>query len=464
MDSPAFLPVWRLSEEIAAGRLSPVEIVEDCIARTERLEPKLQAYVSFRPERARMAAEAADKAIRSGQRIGPLHGVPIAVKDLVEIEGEVAQGGCAAWSGRVATRTATLYRKLIAAGMIVLGKTHTVEFAYGAWGTNERLGTPWNPWDIAVHRAPGGSSSGSAAAVAARIAPCAIGTDTGGSVRIPAAWCGLTGLKTTIGRISAYGVLPLSPTLDTPGPITRSVEDAAALLCLLQGADPHDPRTRGLTDSDPWTRLRRGVAGLRLARLPASERAGVDPEMLAAYDRSVDQLGRLGAEIVDIALPGPLAEVAAANGRIISAESYATLADLVDDPGQPLDEAVRRRVRAGAAISSRAYLSDLAERERAKAVVAQAMRDIDALLTPTTDTPPPTLGDIDQAASPTRFTRWANFLDLCALSVPNGLTASGLPTSLQLVCRAYDEAVALRIGWAWQAATDWHTRVPAMVE
>jgi aspartyl-tRNA(Asn)/glutamyl-tRNA(Gln) amidotransferase subunit A len=463
MQSPAFLPAWRLTDEIAAGRLSPVDIVEDCIARTERLEPKLQAYVSFRPERARLAAEAADKAIRSGHRIGPLHGIPIAVKDLVEIEGEVAQGGCAAWKHRVATRTATLYRKLVGAGMIVLGKTHTVEFAYGAWGTNERLGTPWNPWDAAVHRAPGGSSSGSAVAVAARLAPWAIGTDTGGSVRIPAGWCGLTGLKTTIGRISAYGVLPLSPTLDTPGPITRSVEDAATLLCLLQGADPHDPHTRGLADSDPWTELRRGVGGLRLARLPDSERAGVDAEMLAAYDRSVDQLARMGAEIVDIAFPGPLADVATANGRIISAESYAALADLVDDLAQPLDEAVRRRVRAGAAISSRAYLSDLAARERAKAQVAEAMRGVDALLTPTTETPPPVLGDIDQSASPTRFSRWANFLDLCALSVPNGFTAAGLPTSLHVVCKPYDEATALRIGWAWQAATDWHERVPPMV-
>ena len=463
MDSPAFLPVWRLSEEIAAGRLSPVEIVEDCIARTERLEPKLQAYVSFRPERARMAAEAADKAIRAGQRIGPLHGVPIAVKDLVEIEGDVAQGGSAARKHRVATRTATIYRRLIGAGMIALGKTHTVEFAYGAWGTNERLGTPWNPWDSTIHRAPGGSSSGSAVAVAARVSPCAIGTDTGGSVRIPAGWCGLTGLKTTIGRISAYGVLPLAPTLDTPGPITRSVEDAATLLCLLQGADPNDPRTLGPRDSQPWSHLRRGVRGMRLARLPDAERAFVDGEMLAAYDRSVDELAGLGAEIVDLRLPGPLSDVAAANGRIISAESYAALADLVDDPGQPLDEAVRRRVRAGAAISSRAYLSDLAERERMKALVADAMGDVEALLTPTTETPPPRLGDIDQTQSPTRFTRWANFLDLCALSVPNGFTQGGLPTSLQVVCRPYDEATALRIGWAYQTATDWHDRVPPMV-
>jgi len=460
--SPAFLPVHRLSEEVTAGRLSPVDIVEDCLARTERLEPLLRAYVSVDWAQARAAAEAAEKAIRSGCRIGPLHGIPIAVKDLVEIEGKVAQGGSAAWKDRVAQRTATLYRRLIGAGMIVLGKTHTVEFAYGAWGTNQHLGTPWNPWDGETHRAPGGSSSGSAVAVAARLAPWAIGTDTGGSVRIPAAWNGVTGLKTTIGRISAYGVLPLSPTLDTPGPITRSVEDAAMLLCALQGADPKDPRTLGHADSDPWTSLRRGVAGLRLARLPDRERAGVDAEVLAAYDRSLGQLASLGAEIVDLELPGLLADLAVANGRIISAEAYALLADLVDDPGQSLDEAVRTRVRAGAAISSRAYLSDLAARERLKAAVADAIADIDAILTPTVETAAPALQDIDQAASPTRFTRWVNFLDLCALALPNGFTRAGLPTSLQITCRPYDEALALRIGWACEAATDWQTRVPPM--
>jgi aspartyl-tRNA(Asn)/glutamyl-tRNA(Gln) amidotransferase subunit A len=460
--SPAFLPVSRLSAEIAAGRLSPVEIVEDCLARTERLEPKLQAYVSVDWVGARAAAEAAGRAVRAGYRIGPLHGIPIAVKDLVEIEGKVTQGGSAAWKGRVAPRTATLVRKLVRAGMIVLGKTHTVEFAYGAWGTNERLGTPWNPWDAAVRRAPGGSSSGSAVAVAARVAPWAIGTDTGGSVRIPAAWNGVTGLKTTIGRISVHGVLPLSPTLDTPGPITRSVEDAATLLYALQGPDPKDLRTLGHPPSEPWTHLRRGVAGLRLAQLPAAERTGVDAEILAAYDRSVGVLASLGAEIVDLELPGLLADLAVANGRIISAEAYALLADLVDDAAQPLDEAVRPRVRAGAAISSRAYLADLAERERLKGVVAGAMEGIDAILTPTMETPAPPISDIDQAKSPTRFTRWVNFLDLCALAIPNGFTEAGLPTSLQVVCRSYDEAMALRIGWACEAATEWRERVPPM--
>ena len=462
MPSPAFLPVHQLSADIAAGRLSPVDLVEDCLTRTAALEPRLQAYVSVHAAEARLAAEAADKAIRSGHRIGPLHGIPIAVKDLVEIEGKIAMGGTAAWKNRVATQTATLYKKLLAAGMIVLGKTHTVEFAYGGWGTNQKLGTPWNPWDSTTHRTPGGSSSGSGVAVGARLAPWAIGTDTGGSVRIPAAWNGITGLKTTIGRISVHGVLPLSPTLDTPGPITRSVEDAATLFCLLQGADAHDPRTRGHLPSDPWPALRRGIKGLRLGHFPAAERAGIDAEVLTAYDRSVALLASMGAEIVELALPARFADLGAVNGRIMSAEAYAMLAELVDDPSSPLDEDVRPRVRAGASISSRDYLAALAERERLKQAYAAATRDVDAILTPTMVTPAIPVESIDQNTTPGMLTRWANFLDLCALAVPNGFTAGGLPLSLQIVCRGYDEAMALRIGWAYQTATDWHDAVPPM--
>src|ERR1700760_1788528 len=194
-------------------------------------------------------------------------------------------------------------RKLAAAGIINLGKTHTVEFAYGGWGTNQHLGTPWNPWDPSTHRTPGGSSSGSGVAVAARMAPWAIGTDTGGSVRVPAAWNGITGLKTTIGRISTFGVLPLSHTLDTPGPITRDVEDAALLLTVLQGADGQDPQTAGVHEVDPFGELRGGGKGLRLGRLSKDQRVGIDPEILAAYDRSVESLAGLGADIVDMALP-----------------------------------------------------------------------------------------------------------------------------------------------------------------
>ncbi|MBN8930036.1 MAG: amidase [Rhodospirillales bacterium] len=456
------MPVHVLSDLIATRRLSPVDIVEDCLDRIGTLEPKLQSFVEVYAADARLAAEAADKAIRSGHAVGPLHGIPIALKDLVELEGKVATGGSAVWRARKAARTATLARRVISAGMIVIGKTHTVEFAYGGWGTNQHMGTPHNPWDPADARTPGGSSSGSGVAVAARLVPCAIGTDTGGSVRLPAAWCGITGLKTTIGRISTYGVLPLSPTLDTPGPMVRSVEDAAILLQVLQGSDPMDPRTLGRRNAEPMPGLRRGVKGLRLARMPEAERGGVDAEVLACYDRSIEVLRGLGAEIVDLSLPHGFAELGALSGRIMSAEAYALVGDLADNNALPLDEAVRPRIRAGASISSRDYLHALTERERLKAVFAEAIDGVDAVLTPVARTPALRLGEVDQSTTPALLTRWVNLLDLCGLSVPNGFTAGGLPVGLQIVCRGDDEATALRVGWAYQSATDWHDRIPPM--
>ena len=204
------------------------------------------------------------------------------------------------------------------------------------------------------------------------------------------------------------------------------------------------------------------MKGLRLARLPANERDGIDAEVLAAYDRSVDALAGMGAEIVDVALPARFNDLGAINGRIMSAEAYAALAELVDDNAQPLDQDVRPRVRAGAAISSRDYLVALAERKRMKASFNTAIEGVDALLTPTAVTPALPVTSIDQTPTPAMFTRWVNFLDLCAAAVPNGFTAGGLPTSLQIVCRAYAEPLALRIGYAYQAAHDWHLRVQQM--
>jgi aspartyl-tRNA(Asn)/glutamyl-tRNA(Gln) amidotransferase subunit A len=220
------------------------------------------------------------------------------------------------------------------------------------------------------------------------------------------------------------------------------------MLAVLQGEDRRDSHTLGVHDVDPTAELRRGVKGLRLARLPADERAGIDAEVLAAYDRSVEALDGLGAEIVEVRLPARFADLGAVNGRIMSAEAYAALAELVDDNAQPLDQDVRPRVRAGAAISSRDYLLALAERERMKAMFNTAIEGIDALLTPTAVTPAPPVDAIDQNTTPAIFTRWVNFLDLCAAAVPNGFTADGLPTSLQIVCRAYAEPLALRIGYA----------------
>jgi aspartyl-tRNA(Asn)/glutamyl-tRNA(Gln) amidotransferase subunit A len=457
---PALLPAHTMSAEFGSGRLSPVEVVDAALKRIETADTKLHAFVEVYDNDARLAAGAADKAIRSGHRIGPLHGIPIALKDLIEIEGRITTGGSAVWRERRSTVTATLARRLIAAGLIVIGKTHTVEFAMGGWGTNQHRGTPWNPWDPAVPRTPGGSSSGSGVAVAAGFAPWAIGTDTGGSVRLPASWCGLSGLKTTIGRVSTYGILPLAPTLDTPGPMARSVTDAALLYAVMQGPDPLDPRTRGVDPDDPMATLQRGVRGLKLASMPELERRGVAADVLAAYDASLEALARLGAEIVTVRLPRRFADFTDLTGRIIGAEGYFLLGDLVDDMSLPIDDAVRPRIGSGRGIAARDYLRALSERERAKREFAAAFEGIDALLTPTTMTPALPLDEVDQTSTPAHFTRFVNALDLCALALPNGFTAEGLPLSLQIICRGYDEATALRIGWAYQQATDWHERRP----
>ena len=462
---PSLLSASSLSADISAGRLSPVAAVDAFLARIAAQNQKLHAYIDVYADSARLAAEAADKAIRSGHAVGPLHGVPIALKDLIDLEGKVTTGGSAVWRERRSPATATLARKLIAAGMIVLGKTHTVEFAMGGWGTNYHMGTPWNPWDGEVARAPGGSSSGSGVAVASAMAPWAIGTDTGGSVRLPAAWCGLAGLKTTIGRVSTYGILPLAPSLDTPGPLARSVEDAALLYSVMPGRDLLDPRTLAAPPpDDPLGGLRRGVRGLRLARMPAAEREGCTAEMLAAYDAALEALAKLGAEIVDVALPCRFADATVMVGRIIGSEAYQLVGDLVDNPALPIDDAVRPRIHIGRGISARDYLAALTERDALKRRFLAALDGIDALLTPTTQSAAIPVASVDQTTTPAQFTRLVNLLEMCALSVPDGFTQTGLPLSLHIICRPYDEATALRIGWAYQQATDWHERRPPGIE
>ena len=456
---PCFMSAVDLSRAIVARRLSPVDVVEALLERIARLEPKLQAFVEVYGANARLAAQGADSAIRSGHAIGPLHGVPIALKDLVDLEGQITTGGSPSKRQRRSHVTATIARRMIAQGMIILGKTHTVEFALGGWGTNEHMGTPWNPWDAAVARTPGGSSSGSGVAVAANMSPWAIGTDTGGSVRLPASFCGLTGLKATVGRISTYGIIPLSSSLDTPGPMTRSVEDAALLYNVMQGPDPLDSLTRGIPADDPLPTMRRGVRGLRLARMPKVERDGVSADVLAAYDQSLDLLATLGAEIVDLDLPFRFADLVAAQA-ITYAEAYYFNGRLAEDPAVPIDEAVRKRILFGAGISAQDYLKTKQLQKDFRQALYERMEGVDALLTPTTETPAIPLAEVDQEQVPSRFTRFGNILELCALALPNGFNADGLPLSLQVVCRGYDEATALRVGYAYQEATDWHRRRP----
>ena len=459
-NSLPYQPAVQLAQAIASRELRSGELVELLLARIAHHDAKLHAFIDVYADDARAAAAAADLAIGAGHAVGPLHGIPVALKDLIDMEGRITTGGSKAWAERVSPVTATLARRLIAAGMIVIGKTHTVEFAMGGWGTNQHMGTPWNPWDPRQHRAPGGSSAGSGVAVAAGMVPWAIGTDTGGSVRLPAGWCGLTGLKTTVGRVSVHGVLPLSPTLDTPGPMCRTVEDAAVLFNVIHGPDPEDPATLGHGVDDPLPSLDAGIAGLRLARMPEAERDGVQSDVLEAYDASLEVLSRLGARIVDVRLPLPFSDMAVILGKIIGAEGYTLVGKLVEDADLPLDDDVRPRILIGKDMSARDYLLALEERDRIKASYREALLHVDALLTPTMATTAPTVESIDQSTTPAFFTRVANLLDYCALALPNGIDRNGLPISFQIICRGFEEALALRIGRAYEQATTWHEATP----
>lgn len=456
---PTLLPAHVLADRISGGKISPIDLLEAVIEKIRVADAKLCAFVETYFDDAKLAAEAAHKAIQSGHALGPFHGIPIALKDLIDVKGRITTAGSHVWRLRRADRSATIAKRLIGAGMIVIGKTHTVEFAFGGWGTNQNMGTPWNPWDSKIHRIPGGSSSGSAVAVSSRMVPWAIGTDTGGSVRLPSSFCGTTGLKSTVGRISLFGIVPLAPTLDTPGPITRNVEDAALLFEILQGADPLDRRTH-CCPSFLRYKFRRGVRGLRLARMPDNERTGVSDDVLSSYDRSLHALEDAGAEVETIRLPRGLDHYLHLTSQIMQAEAYAQVGRLVEDRSLSIDESVRTRILQGARISARDYLAALAEREILKEEFNRALGDFDAFLTPTTQTAAIPVCEVDQEAAPSHFTRFVNLLDLCALAVPNGFTPTGLPTSLQIACRSYDEATALRIGWAYQAVTDWHEKIP----
>ena len=389
MSSVEFLSANAAADALASGDLTSERLVEALLARIERLDGRLGAFIAVYGEEARAAARAADLARRAGHAVGRFHGIPIALKDIIDLEGRVTTGGSKMWEARVSRTTATLARRLVAAGAIVLGKTRTVEFAMGAWGTNRHMGTPWNPWDLATHRAPGGSSSGSGVAVAARLAPWAIGTDTGGSVRIPCAWNGLTGLKVTLGRVSCHGVLPLAHTLDTPGPMCRTVEDAADLYGLLKGPDPRDPLTLGLPVDDPRRGMNRGVAGICLARMPERERDAVDADVLAAYDESLAVLSDLGATILDVDLPRGFVPMGELVGKIIAAEGYSWVGEYVDDDRLPVDDDVRPRIRPGRDISAPEYIAAQRERAAIKREFDAALAGVDALLTPAARTAAP---------------------------------------------------------------------------
>jgi aspartyl-tRNA(Asn)/glutamyl-tRNA(Gln) amidotransferase subunit A len=459
-----FRPLAELSRLLSSRSVSSREIVDACLARIAAYDSKLHAFVEVYRDAAVAGADAADLERRAGLARGALHGLPIALKDLMHVKGRATSAGSRSWVGRVADHTATVVDKLLAAGMIPLGKTHMVEFAFGGWGRNQPMGAPWNPWDPHVHRVAGGSSSGSAVAVAGGLAPAALGSDTGGSVRIPAALCGLTGLKTTYGLISLYGTVPLSTTLDSLGPIAHSVEDAALLTEAMAGPDPRDPATLSAPRCDFARVLNEApdIRGWRIAVQAADQLpAYIEADVVRAQHETVRVLRELGASVEEVHVPLDFADLMLRNGRLIAAEAYAVHRGYIEDASLPIDPWVRKRVLAGKSIIAADYIDELMERRSAADVFAGWMRGRAALLTPTLPITARALEDVDEATTPlAAFTRAANYLGACALSLPAGLSGDGLPIGMQLMGGPFAEDALIAIGRAFQRVTDWHRMRP----
>ncbi len=458
----AYASIKFLHNAYRSGSLSPVQVVASHRSREERLEGKLKAYVTRYSEEAHQQAKEAEQQFASMHDAPPLAGILIALKDLVDIEGRITSGGSPERCNRISADTAIIAQRLMMAGAIISGKTHTVEMATGGWGTNEHLGTPWNPWDLEIPRTPGGSSSGSGVAVAAGYCPGAIGTDTGGSVRLPAAWCGLVGLKVTEGVLPVEGIMPLSSTLDTPGPMARSIDDALIMFEVLRGSDHSEVNTQLKETSGVFAAIREPVDGLVLAILPQDERNGIDPEVLAAYDIAVACLVGLGARTIDKAVPkawdGYTTDMIQ---RIISYEGYRFNREILDNKNAVVDPWVKLRLISGRdKYTDDIYQTALTQRLYDHAEFQHAFKNVDAILTPSIPTAAIPLNKVDQLDGPARFTRAANYLGLCSLTVPNGLTQEGLPTGLMITCHNKQEITALRIGKAYEKANKWKDQHP----
>lgn len=450
------------AELLRTGQCTSRDIVDAHLARIASLDGQLHAFVDVYADEARALADAADKARTAGLPLGPLHGLPIAVKDLCDIAGRVGTVGSRLWASRVADTTSATVERLLAAGMVPLGKTHMVEFALGAWGTNPGMGTPWNPWDLQRHRVPGGSSSGTAVAVAAGLAPVGIGSDTGGSVRIPAAFNGLVGLKVSFGRISLHGTGLLSWTLDTIGPLGRSVDDCAQLLRALAGPDVRDPATLDVPAlALPEVLDPARVRGARIA-LPDADQLPpfMHPAVLAAWQDAAARLARLGAHVTPVRLPDWHFDLASAATSVIATEAYAQHRVAIEDPAQPIGDIFRERVRAATRLPTGGYAQALRLMAERRRVFAEWFSAFDALLLPTVAIPPAPLDDIDEHGPvPAYLTRPANYLGQCALAMPAGLH-DGLPISVQIIGKPFAERTVLEIGKAYQEDTGFHRLRP----
>ena len=461
-----FLTVGEVAPLLRRKELSPVALTAAVLERIAAVGPALNAYLTVTADAALVAARVAEREIMGGEYRGPLHGVPVSLKDLYYTKGVRTTGGSKILAAFVPDHDAAAVERLRAAGAIVVGKANMHEFAYGADNRNPHYGPALNPWDRT--RITGGSSGGSGAAVAAGLGAVSLGSDTGGSIRIPAACCGTVGLKPTYGRVSLYGVIPLSWSQDTVGPLTRSVGDAGIVLNALAGHDPRDPASASTPVADYTAGLDGEVRGLRIGVPRDHFFAGLEPEVRQLISAAGEVLAGAGATLVEVALPH-VAEATAAGATILFAEAAAYHAEWFRARPDDYGGDVRRRIEQGSLLPAIDYIQAQRARAHCCAEFEQVFREVDALITPTLPMVAPRLDQAeitfddrveDTRTALTRFTRLFNVLGAPAIAVPCGFTAAGLPASLQIVARRFAEQTALRLAYAYEARTEWRRRRP----
>lgn len=443
------------SDLLRRKQISPVEITRSCLDRVERLNPTINAFITVMHDSALAQARAAEDEIHAGNWRGPLHGIPIGLKDLFDTAGVKTTCGSALFAERVPTEDAEVVRRLKNAGAVLIGKQNMQEFAYGGTSTSSYYGPVRNPWD--VDRIAGGSSGGSAAAVASGMCFGALGTDTGGSVREPAAFCGIVGLKPTYGRVSIRGVFPLSISLDHVGPLCRNVLDTALLLQVIAGYDALD------TTSVDWP-VDSYVDALKMTIQP---RIGVvrqpffddlDPEIKTATDVALQQISQLSTDVIEIDLPPTPTALQAA-------EVYAVHSKYLAASPELYGRWMRQRLEQAALVDTVAYIEARQQLDQVRRDVENVFAKLDFLVTPTTPVPPITISEAISMSSPPpagelwlRNTRPFNAYGLPAISVPCGFTQAGLPIGLQITGPRFGEARLLSFACAFEQATPWHSR------
>ncbi|MBV9749042.1 MAG: aspartyl/glutamyl-tRNA amidotransferase subunit A [Acetobacteraceae bacterium] len=464
------LGITQVAPLLRQRRLSPVELADAYLDRIQRLDPALNAHILVMPEQARAAARQAEAEIGAGQYRGPLHGVPLGIKDLLDVAGAPTTMGSEILRDNVAVQDASVVSRLRSAGGVILGKHNLHEFAFGVTSENPHYGPVHNPW--ALDHVPGGSSGGTAAAVAAGLCAAGLGSDTGASIRAPASWCGTVGLKPTYGRVSRAGALPLAWSLDHLGPLARSVADCAIVLQSIAGHDPRDPASSQAPVPDFSAGLESGVRGLRLGVPRDHFFEVVEPEVERLVRSAIATLEGLGARVVEVPLPH-CAHAQAVGNVIMSSEAASWHADWLRDRAGDYGADVLARVRGGLLIRASEYLAAQQMRTLIQQDFVRAFEQADVVLGPTVPLVAPPIGRTQERGGAlnlvprsiaNRTTVPCNLTGTPALSLPCGLV-DGLPVGLQIMGAAFSEALVLRVAAAYESATAWHTlRPPRLAE